>query len=77
MAQTMHCRASALLNLTDEYEAWCLDEAAATIAQLIKSGRKLRPKATKDNSALIEKLTEIGAIEPGTGETKGGNADGG
>ena len=51
----MGCRASALLAIEDAYTAWCLDEAAAVILAGLDRKRKLRPKQTDDNSALIER----------------------
>lgn len=57
MAQMMSCRASALMGIDDDYIAWCMDEAAATILAALRQGRKIRPRRTADNWALIHKLT--------------------
>ena len=56
MSKMMACRPSALLGLSDEYDAWCLDEAVTMIIAGLERGRKLRPRQTRnDNSELLER----------------------
>lgn len=57
MTQLLHSRASTLLAIEDEYIAWCLDEAVASITASLRAGRKRRPKAAPDNRELINRIT--------------------
>ena len=57
MTQLLHSRASTMLAIDDEYIAWCLDEAVASIVVSLRSGRKRRPKMTEDNRDLINRIT--------------------
>lgn len=56
MCSLMGCRASSLLAIEDAYEAWCVDEAAATILGALKQGRKIKPKKTENNFELLRKI---------------------
>ena len=56
MSKLMGARPSALLAINDDYAAWCVDEAVFYYQSLLASGRKLAPRKTKDNSALIAQL---------------------
>ena len=64
MTQILNSRASVMLAIEDEYIAWCLDEAVATIVASLRAGRQRRPEMTEDNRELIKRLTG--------GETYGG-----
>ncbi len=56
MARTMGARPSVLMGISNDYEAWCVDEAVFYYQTLLGSGRKLAPKRTEDNSAIIAQL---------------------
>ena len=57
MAQTYSERPSRILNIEDEYFAYCLDEAVADIISALRRKRKLRPKVKADNNReLIAQL---------------------
>lgn len=60
MAEMYRTRPSRLLGIEDDYTAWCVDEAIMWFGILRKSGKKLRPKDTEDNIALLK---EMGAWE--------------
>lgn len=38
------------------YEAWCIDEAMFTVMMRLAEGRKLRPRKSEDNLALLKQL---------------------
>jgi hypothetical protein len=42
-----------MLGIPDEYTAWCVDEAMAEFGALQAKGKKIKPKDTKDNTALL------------------------
>ena len=57
MSQILNARPSSLLNIEDDYSAWCLDQAVMMIIISLREKRKLKPKQTgSDNRALIEKI---------------------
>ena len=57
MAQKLHCPASRLMGLeAGSYAAWCVDEAMFTVMLRLAEGRKLRPKKSEDNWALLKQL---------------------
>lgn len=57
MAQKLHCRPSRLIGLeAGSYEAWCIDEAMFTVMMRLAEGRKLRPRKSEDNRALLKQL---------------------
>ena len=57
MSQILNARPSSLLNIEDDYSAWCLDQAVMMIIISLREKRKLKPKQTgNDNRALIEKI---------------------
>ena len=56
MARLYAAAPSSLLRLSDPLTAWCLDEAIAQLDALLNAGRKLRPKKTTDNIALLKRM---------------------
>jgi hypothetical protein len=57
MAQKLHCQPSRLIGLeAGSYEAWCIDEAMFTVMMRLAEGRKLRPRKSEDNRALLKQL---------------------
>ena len=44
------------MHLTDPLSAWCVDEAIAQMDALLNAGKKLRPKKTTDNIALLQSM---------------------
>lgn len=56
MSREMHSRPSELMHLEDTLEAWCVDEAIAFYAALLRQGRRLAQKKTGDNSSVIAQL---------------------
>ena len=57
MAQKLHCPPSRLIGLeAGSYEAWCIDEAMFTVMMRLAEGRKLRPRKSEDNRALLKQL---------------------
>ena len=53
MAKLYGTRPSSMLGIPDEYTAWCVDEAMAEFGALQAKGKKIKPKDTKDNTALL------------------------
>lgn len=47
---------SQLLHLTDPYTAWCVDEAILHLRSMLAAGKKLRPKKTEDNIAMLRRM---------------------
>ena len=56
MARCMQIRPSELLQVTDAYEAWCLDEAIWLLGQKMQRGDRLALPKSSDNSELLKKL---------------------
>lgn len=57
MATLYKAPPSSLLGIDDPYAAWCLDEAIAEYTLRIRAKQKLKPADTKDNAALIRKMS--------------------
>ncbi len=56
-AQKLRRPPSRLIGLeAGSYEAWCIDEAMFTVMLRLSEGRKLRPKKSEDNRALLKQL---------------------
>ena len=56
MCVTMHARASQLMGISDDYVAWCVDEAITLVIAKLRNGDQLKQPKTKDNQALLKKL---------------------
>ena len=49
-----------MMGIDDDYMAWCVDEAMLEFDTLMGRGKKLKPRDTRDNTAL---LREAGVLE--------------
>lgn len=57
MAQKLHCQPSRLIGFeAGSYEAWCIDAAMFTVKMRLAEERKLRPRKSEDNRALLKEL---------------------
>lgn len=44
------------MGISDDYVAWCVDEAITLVIAKLRNGDQLKQPKTKDNQALLKKL---------------------